>query len=303
MQHNDDFPIVSVIIPVFNRPDDLRRCLSSLVAQIFTQFEVLVCDDGSVEDTASVVDDFADSLSIQFLADLNFGGPARPRNRGISVARGLYVAFLDSDDWWGPEKLAQSVSALEDGADVVYHDLYVVRFADQTEFKEKILSTPVSRPVLHSLLCSGTSIPNSSAVVRKSCLDVMGKITESSDLISVEDYDTWIRLSRITERFVRLPFCLGYYWIGGGNISAPTLKQMDRVQKLYMQYLDCLPPFVRAQAEGFLAYRVGRIGMACGAYKESRSRLSSAMMAPISWAYRFKALAFLAKAIIKRDRA
>jgi len=295
-------PTVSVIIPCYNQPEDLRRCLNSLVAQSYTDFEVLVCDDGSTEDTASVAQAFTDQFTLTFLSDANFGGPARPRNRGITAAKGRYVAFLDADDWWAPDKLAHSVATLEAGADVVYHDLYVVRSVEQDRFSDKITSTLLPSPVFETLLCDGASVPNSSAVVRKTCLENMGQITENRDLISVEDYDTWVRLSQITERFVRLKDCLGYYWVGGGNISTPSLKQMDRIQKLYAQYLEILEPSQKKRASGFLAYRVGRIGVACGAYQDARQFLTDALFSPIPWAYRVKAAIFLTQAIMKSER-
>ncbi|SNZ20155.1 glycosyltransferase family 2 protein [Cohaesibacter gelatinilyticus] len=295
-------PTVSVVIPCYNQPKDLHRCLDSLVDQSYKNFEVLVCDDGSEEDMAAVTDCFADRLAIYFLTDTNFGGPARPRNRGIAASRGQYIAFLDADDWWAADKLKQSVAALENGADIVYHDLFVVRSADQCSFNDKISSTPVPNPAFESLLCLGVSIPNSSAVVRKESLIKIGSITEDRDLVSVEDYDTWIRLSRVTERFTRLSDCLGFYWVGGGNISAPSSKQMERIKKLYAQYLDDLEPILQERALGILSYRIGRIGVSCGEFKQARSQLAKALISPIPWSYRAKAIIFLSLSLIKSIR-
>ena len=159
-------PKVSVVIPTYNRAKDLRRCLDSLMAQDFDDFEVIVCDDGSTDNTAEVVDDYISLLDISYSYDENFGGPARPRNRGVNLARAEYIAFLDSDDWWASTKLTKSVASLEAGADIVYHDLWDVRHEEQTQFNELVVSSEPSYPIFDNLLCSGLSIPNSSVVVR-----------------------------------------------------------------------------------------------------------------------------------------
>ena len=285
-------PKVSVVIPTYNRANDLRRCLNSLVAQTTDRFEVLICDDGSTDDSALVAEEFFGRLDLHFEAAENFGGPARPRNRGVARARAPYLAFLDSDDWWEPTKLERSIKALDSGADLVYHDLYTVEACDQQVFKKRLESTEPKHPLFLSLLCSGMSVPNSSVVVRRELLVRAGGISEDRELISVEDYDTWIRLSRLTERFVRLPECLGYYWMGGGNISAASPRQVSRIRALYAQYLDVLPAFERKRAEGFLAYRVGRISQAHGDHGGAAASFRKAMSCPIDSSYRLKALLF-----------
>lgn len=293
-------PRVSVVIPNYNRADDLQRCLNSLVAQTFTDFEVLVCDDGSTDNSAEVAVDFSDRLDLRFDTADNFGGPARPRNRGIALARAPFVAFLDSDDWWAPGKLAHSVPVLEAGADLVYHDLFIVRTPDQQTFGAKVESSQPRALMFQSLLCTGISIPNSSAVVRKSLLNEIGGICEDKELVSVEDYDTWLRLARLTERFVRLPACDGYYWVGGGNISAASPRQQSRIKALYARHLDALPANVRRRAEGFLAYRVARIAQQHGDFGTALSCFRDALAHPIEPQYRLKAIYFAAQAFWSR---
>jgi glycosyltransferase involved in cell wall biosynthesis len=295
-------PRVSVVIPNYNRAVDLRRCLDSLVAQTFDDFEVLVCDDGSTDNSAEVAADFADRLDLRFETAENFGGPARPRNRGIALARAPFVAFLDSDDWWMPDKLANSLPVLESGADVVYHDLYIVRSHHQQTSEEKAESTPPRAPMFQSLLCTGISIPNSSAVVRKCLLEQIGGVCEDRDLISVEDYDTWLGLARLTERFVRLNTCDGYYWVGGDNISSASPKQQSKIRALYARHLDTLPSDVRPRAAGFLAYRVARIAQQHGDFGTALSCFREALAHPIELRYRLKAIYFSAQAHWSRMR-
>ncbi len=295
--HSKSSPKISVVIPNYNRASDLRRCLDSLVTQTFDDFEVLVCDDGSSDNSAEVADSFKDRLDLYFHTAPNFGGPARPRNRGLSMARAPYVAFLDSDDWWSPSKLARSYPALQSGADVVYHDLYIIRSLDQSTYTERVKSTLPISPMFRALLCTGMSIPNSSVVVRKELLERVGGISEDRELISVEDYDTWLSLARQTERFVRLAGCDGYYWVGGGNISTASPRQQQRIRALYAKHLPELLPDDQKCAEGFLAYRVGRIAQQHGDLDTALKCFREALAAPIELEYRFKAVYFYCQAV------
>jgi glycosyltransferase involved in cell wall biosynthesis len=293
-------PKISVIIPTYNRVDDLRRCLNSLVTQTIDDFEVLVCDDGSTDNTSEVIKDYDSLLDITYDYEENFGGPARPRNRGIKLARAQYIAFLDSDDWWTPHKLELSFAVLSAGAEMVYHDLYLAQSHDQAVFNERIVSTEPKHPMFSRLLSTGISIPNSSVVVRRELLTQIGGQTEKRELISVEDYDTWIRLSRLTERFVRIPECLGYYWIGGGNISSASPIQCARIIALYEQYIGELKDADHRRALGFLAYRVGRIAQLYGDKAKAHNNLLEALFSPINFFYRIKAVYFLIVNILSK---
>ncbi len=294
---NNAFPKVSVIIPNYNRADCLERCLDSLAAQTFNDFEVLICDDGSTDNSEEVVNRYVGKLNLKFETAPNFGGPARPRNLGVVSSRAPYIAFLDSDDWWAPNKLFNSISILDAGADLVYHDLYIVRSKNQTKYKHKIRSSHPQIPMFHSMLCTGFSIPNSSVVVRKKILEKINGITEDKDLISVEDYDTWIRVAQITERFIRLDTCDGYYWIGGGNISTASQLQQYKIRKLYSRHNEFLPKKMRGIAEKFLDYRIGRIALSHGDYIQARNSFIKVLGSSVEYRYQLKAFIFLVQSL------
>ena len=95
--------MVTVIIPTYNRAGLLRQCLDSVFAQTFTDYEVIVADDGSTDGTASVVSAFP---QVRYMQLDHSGIPGIPRNAGVRESRGEWLAFLDSDDLWLPEKLA-----------------------------------------------------------------------------------------------------------------------------------------------------------------------------------------------------
>lgn len=255
-------PRVSVIIPTYNRERYVGRCLQSLVAQTFQDFEVHVCDDGSRDGTAAIVDQFRDRLALSYHWNENFGGPARPRNVGIQHAQGEYVAFLDSDDWWLADKLAESVRCLDAGADFVFHDLYLASRANQRVFLRKSGSRELNVPVFADLMVNGNGINNSSVVVRKRLMQAISGFSEDRNLIAAEDFDGWLRIAQLTDAFVRIPRALGCYWVGDGNISNParTLSTTEALEEKYRREIGALrashaiywPSYVKARANYLL---------------------------------------------------
>ncbi|MEK6641449.1 MAG: glycosyltransferase [Nitrospirota bacterium] len=283
-------PSVSVIVPTYNRATELRRCLDSLVSQSIDNFEVIVCDDGSTDRTSEVIADYLSALDITYEYAENFGGPAQPRNRGIKLARAAYVAFLDSDDWWASAKLEQSLVYLKAGSDVVYHDLWNVVQLGENPVKGRIVSGQPVSPMFESLLCSAYSIPNSSIVVRKSVLQMIGEICEDAELIAVEDFDMLLRLSRVTEKFAKIPECLGYYWSGGANISGASPAQIRRTEAVYRRHVPSLDEFSRPRAEALLAYRIGRIAQLQGDWDAAVPNLLAAIRGRLGITYKLKAV-------------
>jgi len=194
-------------------------------------------------------------------ASENFGGPVRPRNIGIANALGCYLAFLDSDDWWEPKKLQNSVEALEAGADLVYHDLYIIRDGkDLVKSRRKMLTQKLSSPVFDNLLLNGNVINCSSVVVRRNLMKKIGGFSEDRQLIAAEDYDAWLRLARHTERFVRIKDCLGYYSWGGDNLSSneKTETGVNRILNLYADEIHSAP--------GWIYYSLARVNFGKSQY-------------------------------------
>ena len=234
-------PVFSIVIPTFNRAEKVSRALKSVLNQSFSDFEVLVMDDGSTDNTAEVVEKFSDSR-IKYEWGKNFGGPAAPRNRGWKLAQGKYIAFLDSDDWWVSTKLEESLKVLDQGFDLVYHDLYIVKKNDQKYFFKKVHSRKFKSPVFNDLLNYGNGIFNSSVVVRKDKLDAVGGLSEDPDFIASEDFDLWLRIAKVTDKFKWIPKTLGYYWMGGGNISSKhqSIRSFTALERLYADDIEKL---------------------------------------------------------------
>jgi glycosyltransferase involved in cell wall biosynthesis len=230
----------SIIIPTFNRFSELSRCLLSLVNQTSSDFEVIIIDDGSTDNTSEVVAGFNKDLNIKYIKIANSGRPAIPRNLGITQAKGNYIAFLDSDDWWHENKLQLAFEYLENGADLVYSDFYRVKSLTE---KEIVSVRDLKTNITTDLLKNGNAICNSSVVVRKSILDKVGFFNEGHDYIAWEDFDLWLRISKITNRFVHISQPLVYYWFGGGNLSTSerTIFTAQAIRRNYIRKSDIQP--------------------------------------------------------------
>lgn len=227
-------PLVSVVVPTYNRAPDLDRALRSVIAQTDARWEAIVVDNNSIDDTDDVIQSLAEPR-IKLLKINNRGVIAASRNLGIRHAEGEYIAFLDSDDWWMPRKLEESLLYLEEGADVVYHELLVAKKLGQRVLWRSGCVRHLKRPVFEDLLLGGNALLNSSAVVRKSILKASGGLSEDVAWITMEDYEAWLKIAKVTERFRLIPKTLGYNWAGGGNVSNPmqTIKNLDAFEEHY----------------------------------------------------------------------
>ncbi len=227
-------PTVSVIIPTYNRAADLQRAMESVTNQTYSDWELIVVDNHSSDNTEQVVESFQ-GFRVRFERIRNNGIIAASRNRGMALSKGKYLAFLDSDDWWRPTKLEKAVATLERGVDVVYHPLLIASPEKRPFYKRKTRARKLKSPVFRDLLVNGNPIPNSSVVVRKDLADRVGPISEDPDHRSWEDYDYWMRLARVSDRFQSLVSPLGHYWLGEGNTSNDqnTLKNLERFLEKY----------------------------------------------------------------------
>jgi glycosyltransferase involved in cell wall biosynthesis len=231
-------PIVSVVIPTYNREKDLKRALNSILAQTISYWQVLVVDNYSSDNTDDLVSSFNDSRIKLFKVN-NEGVIATSRNLGIKHAEGKYIAFLDSDDSWAPNKLEVSLKYLEKGADLVFHDLFKMTKQHQKFFWRKVHTRRLKSPVFEDLISTGNIISNSSVVVRKELLDRINGLSEDTQLLGAEDFDAWLRIAKLSEKFQRIPQTLGYYW-EGGNLGNPnlTLKCTAAIEKNYARTIQ-----------------------------------------------------------------
>lgn len=191
-----DTPRVSVVIPSYNRGHTIVACLQSVLTQTFQDFEIIVVDDASADDTKARVASVEDPR-IQYIAHAQNWGGAAARNTGIRAARGEFIAFLDSDDTWAPEKLAQQLACIESrGPD--YGVVYTWFIGRDNEGQEVSRSNhTLDGWAFESLLVANYVGTFSSILVRRSVIEGVGGLDES--LRSCQDWDLSIRLSRVTK--------------------------------------------------------------------------------------------------------
>jgi glycosyltransferase involved in cell wall biosynthesis len=262
--------LVSIIIPTYQSCNRLKIALNSVLSQTYGNYEVLIMDDGSTDGTSEMVNSFKDTR-IFYNWQTNSGGPAKPRNRGIKLAKGNWIAFLDSDDVWKPDKLKICMKYTNNQIDLIYHDLEIISNKRKI-FRRKIARTrKLKKPILIDLLVNNNLICNSSVVVRKDLLDKVGGINENRNLVAAEDYNTWLRIARLTDQFIYLPHTLGYYFIHSDSLSN---KNMSIPVKLAVEeFLGILNKQQKLKLEARIRYTSGRFNYLNSNFEKAKKEL------------------------------
>lgn len=184
-------PLVSVVIPTYNRRRHLVEAIESVLAQTYQPLELIVVDDGSTDGTQEALSGYGDRVRV--LRQEN-RGPSAARNWGIAHASGAFVAMLDSDDLWHPRKIEKQMAVMQEKPEV---GLVFCRLThlDQTTGRSSINRYPPDlRGDLRRRLLERNYIANSSVLVRKACFEKVGGYDETMKW--AEDWDLWIRISR-----------------------------------------------------------------------------------------------------------
>tara|TARA_B100000686_G_C16767110_1_gene962580 strand:- start:1522 stop:2415 length:894 start_codon:yes stop_codon:yes gene_type:complete len=189
-------PDVSIILPVFDRDKALQRAVASVLGQTFNNFELIIIDDSSAEPVAAVLSEISDSRIRHFRHEVNKGAAAA-RNTGIKNAVGRYIAFLDSDDEWLPNKLLSETTAMElrpanQSASCARH--FVANGLDGESWRRLL---PVDMNWRKRLLTIGCDLsPGSTLFVRREIFDEVGLFDES-----MRRYEDWDWLLRYLSRY------------------------------------------------------------------------------------------------------
>ena len=234
---NTLFPIISVVIPSYNHAHLISKALASVLAQDWPHLDIIIVDNHSSDSTDEVVASFADPR-IRLLKVSNGGVIAISRNVGIRAAKGEWVAFLDSDDWWSFDKLIRCAKHFDE-ADLIYHRLRIVTSRQRHLRPRHIHSWQVTKPVLQHMLINGNPIATSSVVVRRSFLEKVGGFDEREKIVAAEDFDIWLRIASLTDRFYFIKANLGYYFFTMQSASRKDMSlPMREVHAAYSHYLS-----------------------------------------------------------------
>lgn len=212
-------PAVSVVIPAYNAAAFIARTLDSVRAQTYRDFEVVVVDDGSADATHDAVTAYLSTHGLvgNCIKQAN-KRIAGARNTGLRAARGAYVALLDHDDSWKPDKLEKTMAEARRHPDAVLigHHITVV---DEAGRRLRLLRKgPASPRMYERLLLGGNAVSPSAAVFKTSEALAIGGFREEPQFNTVEDYDFWMRLSQ-RGPFVFLDEALADYTVVEGSAS------------------------------------------------------------------------------------
>ena len=196
MQKDKNVPTVSVIIPTYNRAHLISRAIQSVLKQTYKDFEVIVIDDGSTDNTEYIIKQFQDKDNrIRYIKHKKNKGGAAARNTGIKAANAEYIAFQDSDDEWFPEKLEKQMKVLENAppeVGVVYTGFWRID-GNKKKYTPALWITQKEGDV-HKELLKGNFVTTQSIVTRKECLGKVGMFDEN--LPRLQDWELVIRLSK-----------------------------------------------------------------------------------------------------------
>ena len=232
-------PVVTVVIPTFNHAIYLKEALLSVCMQTYTQWEAIVINNYSFDNTIEVVNSFINSDSRIRLENFkNNGIIAASRNRGIALARGRYIAFLDSDDTWHTEKLEKCMEHFIDDVGLVCHGLRMVGKEERNVF-----AGPEKKATFNALLYQGNCITPSATIVVKAALESVNFFSEDKRFVTSEDYQLWVKLVKAGVKIKFVHEILGKYRIHDGNQSNSVLLHLGSVLSVINYFIKEDPKY------------------------------------------------------------
>ena len=265
---------VSCVIPAYNAEPHIAQAVRSVLEQTRVPDEVIVVDDGSTDGTAEVLAGFGDRIRLVSQAQ---GGAAAARNAGVAAADGQWIALLDADDWWLPEKVERTLDALSHAPEAAI--AYTGRLVcdDRTGQQRQAPLVRQQGHAYHGLL-AGNCMPTSSAMVQHEAWDRAGGM--ASDLMTCEDWDLWLRVAR-EEPVVCVPEPLCVYRLHVGGISQSGVSRMrEDEQRVLQRRIEAdpdLPERVVRQAWSAHHFRCGMDAYSAADFRGARARFRQAL--------------------------
>ncbi len=220
-------PLVSIIVPNYNGAEFLKDCIDSAIAQTYPYWELLICDDNSSDNSLSIVSSFNDKRILPPIALKENKGAAVARNLCIEAAKGDYVAFMDNDDFWHPEKLEKQLAFMSDNDyDFTYTDY--IQFSEHYQ-KEVQCKEMVSKKVMlrNNYILTSTAIYNASSI---------GKVY-MSDIRKRQDWSLFLNILDKTGHAYNLPEPLAHYRKHADSLSNKKLGLLKYTFDFYHKVL------------------------------------------------------------------
>ena len=223
-------------MPVFKTEPFLREALDSMLSQTFTDFELIVLDDCSPGNAEDILDEYKDPRIVRYLGEKN-AGLANVLNVGMEMARGKYIARMDSDDLSSPNRLEVQVNYLEEHPDIDLCSCGMTlfgamedRWVRESDFETLRINALFFSPILHA-----------SSVWRRDAFDRLG-LRFRQEMVPAEDYDLWCRALSGGLRLVNIPECLYQYRIHPDQATGNTEKTLQKEQLVREGFLRTIFP-------------------------------------------------------------
>jgi glycosyltransferase involved in cell wall biosynthesis len=258
MKRSSKPPLVSVIIPTFNRGWSIKEAIDSVLAQDFSGFELIVVDDGSTDNTPDILKSYGHDITV--ISQDNKGVSAA-RNRGIGVSSASLIAFLDSDDLWLPQKLLRQVEFFNTHADAMINQTQELWYRNGVRVNPKKRHHKFSGMIFERSLALCLVSP-SAVMLRKSLFETVGLFDES--LRACEDYDLWLRVScRYPVYLINTPLIVKR---GGHDDQLSRAAGLDKLRIRALQKViesDFLSPSQRKAALQMIKKKCAIYAMGC----------------------------------------
>ena len=230
---------VSVLLPVYNAASTLKESINSVIEQTFSDWELIVINDGSIDNTEEIIKSYSDSR-IKYVKNETNKGLIYTLNRGISLAKGKYIARMDADDICYFERFEKQVAFMDNNPDVIICGTQIEYFGTKSSNYKKLIF-PLKDMQLKEMLATSTCFAHPSVMIKKSVLDDSG-ILYNMNYKNAEDYGLWVDLASYG-KYANLKEVLLRYRVSDTQISQPsnpqTIKSVLACRKKYLlTYLD-----------------------------------------------------------------
>ncbi|HBC34102.1 MAG TPA: glycosyl transferase [Marinobacter adhaerens] len=244
-------PLVSIITPTYNRADFIGQAVNSVLAQTYTNFELLIIDDGSTDHSRDMLQPFLTDSRLRYFHQEN-QGQSVARNLALSEAKGDFVCFLDSDNYWPAEKLEHQIELFRrhPDYDVIYADIIVIDEKGQeiTRKNMRRYSGHIARYMIRD-----NCVSMNTAMARRRCFDELGVMSGKRRV--ADDYDLWLRFSA-RFRFLYVPEFFAYYRVMDDQISSDKTRRFDSNWQIINDFRRKFPDAMSEQEfdSGFAAF-------------------------------------------------
>jgi len=228
---------VSIVMPAYNAEQYITESIESGLGQTYADIEIIAVDDGSTDSTTAILKVFADKFpdKFRYFSQSN-SGPAAARNKAIKEARGEYIAFLDSDDIWLPEKLKRQLDKLKKSPECAFIHTNIIR-TDLEGKEQGTKECAIPEGWIFDALIKGNFICCSSVLAKKSCFEKVGLFNESRDIDKCEDYDMWLRIANQYRCcYVEVPL-IKYRVNPTGHIRSDIKQAYQRRRRVFLNAL------------------------------------------------------------------